>query len=49
MNNGLDVYFVDLPSKDPNELGFEKTKEILETTPQMSQEYLMEQTILCRL
>tara|TARA_R110002167_G_scaffold12785_6_gene54436 strand:- start:323 stop:1249 length:927 start_codon:yes stop_codon:yes gene_type:complete len=49
MNNGLDVYFVDLTSKDPNELGFEKTKEILETTPQMSQEYLMEQTILCRL
>ena len=49
MNNGLNVYFVDLTSKDPNELGFEKTKEILETTPQMSQEYLMEQTILCRL
>ena len=49
MNNGLDVYFVDLTSKDPNELGFEKTKEILEMTPCMSQEYLMEQTILCRL
>ena len=49
MNNGLNVYFVDLTSKDPNELGFEKTKEILENTPRMSQEYLMEQTILCRL
>ena len=49
MNNGLDVYFVDLTSKDPNELGFEKTKELLETTPRMTQEYLMEQTILCRL
>ena len=49
MNNGLDVYFVDLTSKDPNELGFEKTKKLLETTPRMTQEYLMEQTILCRL
>ncbi len=49
MNNGLDVYFVDLTSKDPNELGFEKTKNLLETTPRMTQEYLMEQTILCRL
>ena len=49
MNNGLDVYFVDLTSKDPNELGFEKTKEVLEHTPCMTQEYLMEQTILCTL
>ena len=49
MSNGITVYFVDLTSKDPNALGFEKTKEILEHTPSMSQEYLMEQTILCGL
>ena len=49
MNNGLDVYFVDLTSKDPNELGFENTKSLLERTPRMTQEYLMEQTILCGL
>jgi DNA primase len=49
MNNGLNVYFIDLTSKDPNELGFEKTKEVLKHTPCMTQEYLMEQTILCTL
>jgi len=45
--NGLDVYFVDLTSKDPSELGFEKIKETLEVTKCMSQEKLMEQKILC--
>ena len=29
MSNGIEVYFVDLTEKDPNELGFEKTKDIL--------------------
>ena len=49
MSNGIEVYFVNLTEKDPNELGFEKTKEILKRTPKMTTEYLMEQTILCGL
>ena len=47
MSNGVDVYFIELTSKDPSELGFEKIKEFLDTTERMSQEELMEQKILC--
>ena len=49
MANGIDVYFVDLTSGDPSELGFEKIKRILEMTTRMSSEQLMEQKILCAL
>jgi len=49
MSNGIDVYFVDLTSGDPSELGFEKIKRILELTTRMSSEQLMEQKILCAL
>ena len=49
MANGIDVYFVDLTSGDPSELGFEKIKRILELTTRMSSEQLMEQKILCAL
>ena len=49
MANGIDVYFVDLTSGDPSELGFEKIKRILEMTTKMSTEQLMEQKILCAL
>tara|TARA_Y100001963_G_scaffold143489_1_gene214448 strand:+ start:445 stop:1371 length:927 start_codon:yes stop_codon:yes gene_type:complete len=49
MNNGVDVYFVNLTSKDPSELGFEDSIEILNNTEKMSQEFLMEQKILCAL
>ena len=49
MANGIDVYFVDLTSGDPSELGFEKIKRILESTTKMSTEQLMEQKILCAL
>ena len=49
MANGLDVYFVDITGKDPNELGFEKMTEILNMTEKMSEMELMEQMILCAL
>ena len=49
MANGINVYFVDLNSGDPSELGFEKIKRILEMTTRMSTEQLMEQKILCAL
>jgi DNA primase len=49
MANGIDVYFVDLISGDPSEIGFEKIKKILEMTTRMSSEQLMEQKILCAL
>jgi len=49
MANGLDVYFVDITGKDPNDLGFEKITEILNMTEQMSEIELMEQRILCEL
>ena len=49
MANGIDVYFVDLTSGDPSEIGFEKIRRILELTTRMSSEQLMEQKILCAL
>ncbi|MBC8300782.1 MAG: hypothetical protein H8E55_34080 [Pelagibacterales bacterium] len=47
MANGVDVFFVDLPDKDPSDMGFELITEVLDNTFKMSQEYLMEQKILC--
>jgi len=49
MSNGLDVYFVDITGKDPNDLGFEKITDILNTTSKMTETQLMEQKILCAL
>ena len=49
MANGLDVYFVDITGKDPNEMGFEKITEILNMTEKMTEMELMEQRILCAL
>ena len=49
MANGLDVYFVDITGKDPNDLGFEKITDILNITEKMSETELMEQKILCAL
>jgi len=49
MANGLDVYFVDITGKDPNELGFEKITNVLNMTKKMSEIELMEQKILCAL
>ena len=49
MSNGINVYFVDLESKDPSELGFELVTTVLKDTEIMTQEKLMEQRILCAL
>ena len=49
MANGLDVFFVDITGKDPNDLGFEKITDILNITEKMSETELMEQKILCAL
>jgi DNA primase len=49
MSNGINVYFVDLESKDPSELGFESITSVLKTTELLTQEKLMEQRILCAL
>ena len=49
MANGLDVYFVDITGKDPNDLGFEKITDILNITEKMNEIELMEQKILCAL
>jgi len=47
MSNGISVYFVDLTSKDPSELGFAKIHSELNLTTELTQEKLMEQQILC--
>ena len=49
MSNGIVVYFVDLESKDPSELGFESITDVLKNTEVLTQEKLMEQRILCAL
>ena len=49
MSNGIIVYFVDLESKDPSELGFESITSVLKSTEVLTQEKLMEQRILCAL
>jgi len=49
MNNGIEVYFVDLISKDPSELGFEKSLELINLTTPMSSTKLIEEKILCAL
>ena len=49
INNGIDVYFVDLTSKDPSELGFEAVQYLMSTTCRLSADKLMEEKILCAL
>ncbi len=35
MKNDIEVYFVDLPEKDPSDLGFEKVIPLLKETKKM--------------
>ena len=49
MANGITVYFVDLPEKDPSELGFEKIISHIKNTSILSEDKLMEQKIICAL
>ena len=36
MNNGVEVYFVDLQEKDPAEIGFEKMCKLIKDTPPLT-------------
>ena len=36
MNNGVNVYLIELKDKDPSVLGFDKTWEIIDSTPQLT-------------
>ena len=49
MANGLHVYFVDLPEKDPSELGFLEIRKLIDETIELSSNKLMQEKILCRL
>ena len=49
MSNGVHVYFVDLPESDPSELGFEKIRNLIDDTIELSSDKLMQEKILCRL
>ena len=49
ISNGVNVYFVDLTDKDPSKLGFLKIKELIDLTPQLTANKLIEEKILCLL
>jgi hypothetical protein len=36
MNNGVEVYFVDLQEKDPAEIGFERMCTLIKETPPLT-------------
>ena len=42
MDNGVNVYFVNLPDKDPSELGKEKIRALMNSTNKMTFGKLME-------
>lgn len=49
MSNGIDVYFVELTGKDPSDMGFIETKQVLDSTCRFSEQQLMHEKILCAL
>ena len=50
MANGVQVHLVKLPEgSDPSDLGFEKTKNIIDITCELTGTQLMQEKILCRL
>ena len=49
IGNGINVYFVDLTSKDPSDLGFEKMRTLIDETEQLSPDRLLQEKILCAL
>ena len=46
MNNGVDVYIVELEDSDPSELGFENINEKIKNTELLSLRKLMEYKLL---
>ena len=49
MANGITVYFVDLPEKDPSDLGFGYMIELIDTAIPLTSDILMREKILCEL
>tara|TARA_R110001592_G_scaffold119027_4_gene321777 strand:- start:10645 stop:11574 length:930 start_codon:yes stop_codon:yes gene_type:complete len=50
MSNGVQVYLVKLPNEsDPSDLGFEKIKNIIDDTCELTGMGLMQEKILCRI
>ena len=46
MNNGVEVYFVDLQQKDPSDIGFEKMCELIKSTPALTFSKFIEYKLL---
>lgn len=46
MGNGIDVYFVDMQDKDPNQMGFERIWKLINETPKLTEFKLMEYKVL---
>ena len=46
MNNGIEVYFVDLKQKDPAEIGFEKMIDLIKDTPPLTFSKFIEYKLL---
>ncbi len=42
---GIEVYIVELPLKDPNEIGFEKMNELINSAPEADFEYLFKKRL----
>ena len=42
MREGINVYFIDLPDKDPSELGFEKFTNIMKSVEPLKFSNLMQ-------
>jgi DNA primase len=49
IDNGINVYFVDIDKKDPSELGFKQITHLINTTCRMDANRLMGEKILCAL
>ena len=47
MSNGIDVHFIDLPEKDPSELGFENIQKLISNSMPLNLLKMMEFKLLC--
>ena len=47
MSNGIDVHFIDLPEKDPSELGFENIQKLINNSMPLNLLKMMEFKLLC--
>ena len=47
ISNGIDVHFIDLPEKDPSELGFENIEKLINQSTPLNLLKMMEFKLLC--